>query len=135
VVPTVFRNSVVRPREGRHVKAGKWERTAVSASKQSGRPTFLEITPFHGFREILELEADRKILLSPQASTDLTEVLEGAGSERILVAVGPEGGTDLAEEKEALGAGFRKARLTPYTLRIETAAVAAAAIVLTSARS
>ncbi|MHC4599035.1 MAG: RsmE family RNA methyltransferase [Planctomycetota bacterium] len=135
VVPTVFRNSVVRPREGRHVKAEKWGRTAVSASKQSGRPTFLEIAPFHSFREVLEIEADRKILLSPEASTALPEVLDSAASDRILMLVGPEGGTDLGEEKEALGAGFRKAHLTPYILRIETAAVAAAAVILTSART
>jgi 16S rRNA (uracil1498-N3)-methyltransferase len=130
IIPTIFRHSVVRPRPGRHGKADKWDRTVREASKQSGRPTLLDVSEFQEFRDVLEIEADLKVLLVPDAAASLAGLVREENPARVLVAVGPEGGTDLAEEKEALDRGFRKARLTTHTLRIETAAVAAAAIVL-----
>ncbi|MHC5036687.1 MAG: RsmE family RNA methyltransferase [Planctomycetota bacterium] len=130
VLPVVFRHSVVRPRPGRHTKAEKWARIAREASKQSGRPTLLSVGEFKGYQEVLDLEVDRKILLSPDASVPLTQLVEPGSLSPVLILVGPEGGLDLSEEKEAVARGFRKAKLTPYTLRIETAAVAAAVLFL-----
>lgn len=51
-----------------------------------------------------------------------------ASAASLLVAVGPEGGFTAAERQLLVEAGFQPARLGPYTLRFETAALAAAVI-------
>jgi 16S rRNA (uracil1498-N3)-methyltransferase len=53
---------------------------------------------------------------------------EVASAASLLVAVGPEGGFTAAERQLLVEAGFQPARLGPYTLRFETAALAAAVI-------
>jgi len=131
VIPTVFRRSVVRPREGRRGKEGKWRRAALEACKQSGRPTLLDVSAPRSLAEVLASEeADAKILLHPGGGASLSELARDGVGERLLVLVGPEGGLEAAEEEAAMEAGFLKAKLGPYTLRTETAAVAAAAVLL-----
>lgn len=48
----------------------------------------------------------------------------------LTVVVGPEGGFTPGERERLRGAGYQPVRLAPYTLRFETAAVAAAAAVV-----
>ncbi|MFM7075068.1 MAG: RsmE family RNA methyltransferase [Planctomycetaceae bacterium] len=45
----------------------------------------------------------------------------------MLVLVGPEGGFTAQEESAAVAAGAERILLAPHVLRVETAAVAAAA--------
>jgi len=47
----------------------------------------------------------------------------------VTVVVGPEGGLTAGEADRLRAAGYRPMTLGPFTLRFETAAVAAAAIV------
>lgn len=54
------------------------------------------------------------------------------GGEAIAVAVGPEGGFAPSERGALLAAGFLPLALGPHILRLETAALAAAAAVLTA---
>ena len=46
----------------------------------------------------------------------------------VLILIGPEGGWTDAERKAAIDAGFHSWRLGPNILRVETAALAAVAI-------
>jgi 16S rRNA (uracil1498-N3)-methyltransferase len=135
LVPTLFRRSVVRPKEGRTGKADKWDRIALEASKQSGRPSLLSIPEYHDLADVAHIPAELKVLLDPAAEEPLAGVLAGTPASRVLAVVGPEGGLEPAEAEALEKAGFRKARLTPFTLRIETAAVAAAAVILSARRS
>ena len=50
-------------------------------------------------------------------------------AEPVTVVVGPEGGLTAGEADRLRAAGYRPMTLGPFTLRFETAAVAAAAIV------
>jgi 16S rRNA (uracil1498-N3)-methyltransferase len=50
----------------------------------------------------------------------------------VLVAIGPEGGWTEAEVHALAAAGFRATSFGPHTLRFETAAVAAAAVIVSS---
>ena len=64
---------------------------------------------------------------------DLKEALGGLkGNDKdggLTILIGPEGGLTEAELEQALGAGFISASLGPRTLRSETAAIAALAVV------
>ncbi|MCU0722304.1 MAG: 16S rRNA (uracil(1498)-N(3))-methyltransferase [Planctomycetes bacterium] len=134
LVPTVFRRSVVRPKPGRTGKADKWDRIALEASKQSGRPSLLSIPEYRDLEEVAALPAGLKVLLDPAAEEPLGALVAAGRPPSVLAAVGPEGGLEPAEAEALEQAGFRRARLAPYVLRIETAAVAAAAVILAARR-
>jgi RsmE family RNA methyltransferase len=50
----------------------------------------------------------------------------------VTVVIGPEGGFTEPERGMLLSAGYRRLALAPHTLRFETAALAAAAVVTTA---
>jgi len=110
-IPVRFARSVVEPGEG---KRKRMEKIALAAAKQSGAPV-LRISPD---RAVGELPADA--WLASPAGTERPPV--GGG----CVVVGPEGG--LTADEEARFA--RRFSLGPTILRIETAAVVAAARLL-----
>ncbi|MBI3858448.1 MAG: RsmE family RNA methyltransferase [Planctomycetes bacterium] len=110
-IPVRFARSVAEPGEG---KRRRLEKIAVAAAKQSGAPV-MRIAP--------EQEAGRLPADAWLASPGGTERPPTGGG---CVVVGPEGG--LTPEEEARFS--RRFHLGPTILRIETAAVLAAARLL-----
>ncbi len=109
--PVRFERSVAECGEA---KRRRLEKVALAAAKQSGAP----VMRIGQERRAAELPADA-ILLAPGAPEPL-----GAGSGTLVV--GPEGGLTPGEEARF----SRRCSLGPTVLRIETAAVVAAARVL-----
>jgi 16S rRNA (uracil1498-N3)-methyltransferase len=64
------------------------------------------------------------------ADADGRPVPASVGQAPLTVVIGPEGGLTPRERERLCGAGYEAVRLAPYTLRFETAAVAAAAAVV-----
>ena len=110
-IPVRFARSVVEPGEG---KRRRIEKIALAAAKQSGAP-MMKISPE---RAVAELPAEA--WLAAPGGTERPPAGSGC------VVVGPEGG--LTSEEEARFA--RRFSLGPTILRIETAAVVAAARLL-----
>jgi 16S rRNA (uracil1498-N3)-methyltransferase len=124
--------SVVHP-SGKN-KRDRWQRIATESAKQSRRAgvmTIDELTPLDRV-----IEADRAALyldIDPGAPS-LFEHLRSQISDwglRIALLVGPEGGWTDEEVARMRAVGLTGVRLTATILRVETAAVAAAAIVAT----
>jgi 16S rRNA (uracil1498-N3)-methyltransferase len=110
-IPLKFTRSVVEPGEG---KRKRLEKIVLAAAKQSGAPV-MQIHPERGVAEVAKvawLAAPGGALPAPT----------GGG----MVVIGPEGG--LTADEEALF--VRRFSLGPTILRIETAAVVAAARLL-----
>ncbi|MEX2388333.1 MAG: RsmE family RNA methyltransferase [Phycisphaeraceae bacterium] len=134
-VPMVSEHSVVDPREG---KLERFGRHAIESAKQCGRLHVMAVEPTRGFDALLAESADVRLLAAPGggSAAGLGERVARAG--RVLVLIGPEGGFSEAEQAAAAEAGFQQWAIGPYTMRIETAAVAAAALLrylATSTRS
>lgn len=110
-VPVRFARSVTEPGEG---KRKRLEKIAIAAAKQSGAPV-MTISPE---QRVDQLPADA-ILASPASK-------EAAPAGGGWVVVGPEGGLTAAEESRF----SRRLSLGPTILRTETAAVVAAARLL-----
>jgi 16S rRNA (uracil1498-N3)-methyltransferase len=111
--------------EARENKMDRTRRIAVESSKQCGRPWLLEVGGPLGLRQAM-LPRDAGALVIADA-TGRPYQRTGAGVIRILV--GPEGGWREDELLSAREAGAQVTRFGPYTMRVETAAVAAVAIV------
>lgn len=125
LVPLITERSVVDPRAA---KLDRLRRTVLEASKQCGRNRLMAIA------EPVALDAcngppAQRLMAHPEGlpQRDWPTVESGAD---VWLAVGPEGGFSDGETERAVGAGWTLVGLGPTLLRIETAAVVAAARVL-----
>jgi 16S rRNA (uracil1498-N3)-methyltransferase len=108
-------------------------RVARAAVEQCGRSRLPEITAHHRLEPPLGGgDPVAAIVLDPDAAEGALDLRREA-VDAMVVVVGPEGGLTPDELARARRCGCRPMRLTPALLRIETAAVAAAAWALVEA--
>ena len=107
----------------------KLRRQALEAIKQCGAAWALDVAAPVPLSEFAARRNDGLQWLA-DASGSLPPALLDGGP--VTVVVGPEGGLSEAERSALAGAGYRPMALAPYTLRFETAALAAAAAVATA---
>jgi 16S rRNA (uracil1498-N3)-methyltransferase len=101
-------------------------RAAVEASKQCGRNWLMEILPPAEFSVWLNPTGyDQRWLAHPTGGRPLERGQRVPGA--ATIGVGPEGGFSDGEVTMATEAGCRLLSLGRHTLRVETAALAAAA--------
>jgi 16S rRNA (uracil1498-N3)-methyltransferase len=112
------------------LRRGRLERRTREAAKVSGRSRLMEVAPPLSPVEAARSAGDATALvLDPDpAASRLPTLLPPARP--VLLLVGPEGGFTEAELSALAREGVRTAALGSCVLRVETAAVAAAAIAL-----
>jgi 16S rRNA (uracil1498-N3)-methyltransferase len=103
-------------------KGDKLRRAVIEASKQCGRNVLMRVHPPAKWLDWCPRQTGRRLLADPSGRASA-----GAGN-GVIVAVGPEGGFTENEMKVAVAAGWEVISLGPGTLRVETAAVAAAVL-------
>lgn len=120
-VPLITARSVVLPKDS---TVEKFTRGVIEASKQCGRNRLMSIDMPRTWDAFLKLPdlPDSRIVL--HTGPELTRTVGGGGA----FAVGPEGGFTSEEVDVALAGGWRAASLGPRVLRVETAALVAAAL-------
>jgi 16S rRNA (uracil1498-N3)-methyltransferase len=114
-------------------RSRRWQRVATAAAAQSGRASLPELTGPIPFAELLEHEAEAR-WIGDGNGAPLTEVARGATPASVLLAVGPEGGFTDEEVAGAEQHGYQRVCLGPLILRVETAAVVGAGIILAGTR-
>jgi 16S rRNA (uracil1498-N3)-methyltransferase len=108
-------------------RLSKWQRTAIEAAKQSGQCWVPELHPLASIDEVVKAASDYDVMLVADVGGGPLPDLRAA--RRVLALVGPEGGWTETERAKLLAAGASAISLGPNILRIETAAIALAAIV------
>ena len=133
-VPLAATRSVVLP-EGKN-KRERWVRIATEAAKQSRRSGVMRVGELTSLAEALKKgQADSQPIwyLATEAEAKpvpIGDAVAGLGSAKTVTAfVGPEGGWTAEERRAFERAGVQPVRLTASILRVETAAVAVAAVV------
>ncbi len=134
LIPLRTERSVVEPRES---KLDKLEQSVIAACKQSGRSRLLRLSPLTNLSELLKSLSkggngvagfDATYLAHPSASMSVRAVIESKTEARsTLILIGPEGGFSDPEVAAAESAGVRLVHFGPLVLRVETAALLAAA--------
>lgn len=128
VIPLVTERSVVQPRDS---KMRRFDRLCIESAKQCGRGHLMRIDEPISLADVLKT-ADHDLRLIADAALagetvqDMPNYPGQAG--RVVVLIGPEGGWSDPERQAARAAGFIAWRLGPLVMRIETAALAALAI-------
>jgi len=130
IVPVASGRSVVRTDErSADRKLAHWRAIAIAACEQCGRNRLPEVRAPTSWDAWLAARTPcaAALVLSTRTSARLDVALPAVATMELLI--GPEGGLTEEEERAALAAGFRAARLGPRVLRTETAAIAALAAV------
>lgn len=112
----------------------RWRRVSIAAAKQSQQAWIPEIREPASMAELAALAEGQDLILLADFSADALPVPvlldRRPGAKRILALVGPEGGFTDAERAAAVACGAQPCGLTLTVLRVETAAIALAAVVL-----
>jgi len=127
--PLATERSIVKASDA---KTDKLRRAVIEASKQCGRNVLMRVHPPAAWRDWCRVQAGRRLIAHPGKET--THPTSFDRSSIATIAVGPEGGFSEEEVQLALLAGWELLGLGPRILRVETAAVAAAALVALTAR-
>jgi 16S rRNA (uracil1498-N3)-methyltransferase len=137
LVPLRTARSTVDPRPA---KLDRLRRLAIEASKQCGRATLMDLAEPADWADLLSGKADAAAHLPPAGAGPLRLLAHPGGVARrdwpavpasgAILAIGPEGGFTDAEAESAVGNGWTRIGLGAILLRIETAALAGAALLV-----
>jgi 16S rRNA (uracil1498-N3)-methyltransferase len=115
-------------------KKERWQKIAVEASRQCGRPDIPEIGDIVTFERMIKEVPEGALRLIPweeERKTGIAEVLRDpavAAVRAFVLVIGPEGGFGPGEIEAAGQAGFTAVSLGERVLRVDTASAAALAI-------
>ena len=127
MVPVETARCVVKlDRKKAESKRSRWQAISESAAKQSGRSVIPEVAMPMPFAAALKEAADSDIRLIPYENAEGMErtrrILESVvPGQKIAVFIGPEGGFEETEIRQAEEAGFEAVTLGKRILRTETA--------------
>ena len=126
LVPLVTERGVAQPTGG---ALDRLRRSVIEASKQCGRNRLMQIAePRHCSEWVAGGESpDIRRLLAHPSGEPLAN-FAGSGRQSSQLAIGPEGGFTDDEIAAAVDSGWQTVALGPRILRVETAAVALAAV-------
>ena len=128
LIPLRTERSVVNVQEKSHEKIQRW---IVEASKQCGRNRLMTIEPTVSFSDWIATEMPGTCLIAHPNRDSLSSpdvITRSTDADTVNLTIGPEGGFSDQEIAIAQQAGWLRFDLGTRILRIETAAIAAAAI-------
>jgi 16S rRNA (uracil1498-N3)-methyltransferase len=131
-VPLITQRSLVQSAHDIDNKLERWERIIREAAEQSGRGLCPKLYPLQHIDRLQQLSPDQKgfVLWEEEQGQGFKSALRGCTDLRLSLLIGPEGGLTEDEIDRAKTAGFVAVSLGKRILRMETAAIVAAAVTL-----
>ena len=132
IAPMTCQRSIPkRGGDAQQKRQNRWERIAIEASKQCGRPRFPKLLPPRTIGECLEhaMNCELSLLLwENKVESEIKSVLRNHHHiKSVGLFIGPEGGFSDAEVENAIDSGCLPTTFGGNTLRTETAAIVAVA--------
>lgn len=127
LVPLVTARSVVDPRGS---KIDRLRRAVVEAAKQCRRNELMEIAPPSPWATLVRDDSTPHRWIADPSGAPIAAIPAPPPGSSAILAIGPEGGFAPEEVAEAIALGWTPVRLAAPILRVETAALAGAAIFL-----
>jgi 16S rRNA (uracil1498-N3)-methyltransferase len=132
--PVISRRSLVQSKVDVLAKYDRWNTILKEAAEQSGRGKIPSLLPPLTLVEACRLAAgDASLCLAlweNETNTSLKQVLRSGNHSRVALLIGPEGGFAVEEIHMAEEIGFQPVTLGKRILRMETAAMVSAALIL-----
>lgn len=134
LVPMITSRSLVQRPDEVANKYPRWQKIIREAAEQSHRGIIPNLEPVQLFSEIVknQLTSDTAGLIfwEEEQQTGLKKIMEGTSNRQFNLMVGPEGGFTPEEVNLAQKAGYISVSLGRRILRLETAALFAAGLVI-----
>ena len=130
IIPLQTERVIVRlDKQKKAQRLSRWQKIALSASKQSQRSKLPIIDPITGFKDAVLAGSGFDLKLIPTLGgrrESLKEVFSGFSGkiEKVMLLIGPEGDFTPGEVALAKEAGFLPVSLGLQVLRVDTAAIA-----------
>jgi len=125
-IPLIAARSVSLPKGE---KPQRWVRLAAEAARQSGRAGMPRIEPLTAVTDLLNHRDPTQLawfFSTEPGAIPIARLTAASPPRSLLMLIGPEGGWNPDEIGRFRAAGLTGVKLTPTTLRVETAALAAA---------
>jgi 16S rRNA (uracil1498-N3)-methyltransferase len=130
IIPVIFERTIKQPKNPK--AAQRWRNIAIATAKQCRRIFLPQIDMPATLSEVLSALKKRhnkmEILVGSLEPKSPPLIAKHFGAKDVIAFVGPEGGITKAEKALLEGCGAKFVRLTNTILRVETAALAFAAI-------
>ena len=136
VIPVITRRTIMKLDEKKKdKKLARWQAIAESAAKQAGRAIIPEVGDVLTFRQALDRCAEMDAVLMPYEKAEGMEAARSLvrslhGMKRIGIFIGPEGGFDEEEVRQAREAGASVMTLGHRILRTETAGMTVLSVLM-----
>jgi 16S rRNA (uracil1498-N3)-methyltransferase len=130
IVPVIARRTDAHLAAASKKRTERWQRIARQAAEQSRRAAIPEIATPAGLEETINIASGLRIVLAEsEEEILLCHALQSCDpADKIILAIGPEGGWTEDELQLFRQAGWVSASLGDTILRAETAAIAAMAV-------
>lgn len=125
MIPMICERTVRKPKE----KKDRWERIILSAVKQCGRTDIPIIREPMSIDEVLEKYKDYETKLAGIIGAKMN-INDVPISSRTIILIGPEGDFTEDEKIKILNSGYTGFNLGRIILRVETAAIVSASVVI-----
>lgn len=126
IIPMITTRTVQR-----HARVERWQSIALAAMKQCGRCVLPAIVPLMTFDEVVSGAKGGKVMFHEQATVLFDPSAVDPGLSECTICIGPEGGFTEGEVASAAEHGWSVVSVGDRRLRSETAAIVAAARLLT----
>lgn len=122
IIPVKMERSVVKlDKTKEKKKLERWRKIVKEASEQSKRVTIPEITEISTLESLQNIDALKLVCSTIATENNLPKLLQTYHTcDKILVAIGPEGGLSENEEELLINIGFQPVRLGNNIMRVET---------------
>lgn len=122
IIPIETERSIIKVKEEKiDKKLERWNRICKEASEQSYRIDIPKISPLKKLNELQDLDGLKLICSTVEEEKNIRFVLNSESEcDRINIAIGPEGGFSIPEEKKWNQAGFLSVSLGKRIMRVET---------------
>ncbi len=130
IIPLKTERSIVKLDDKKIAKKiARWQMICKEASEQSKRNKVPVVSDILTLNELIQLDESMKLICSLNEKTLHISKYLMSDLNKILFAIGPEGGFSQEEEKYLLNNGFKPVSLGKQVLRVETAAIYVASII------
>jgi 16S rRNA (uracil1498-N3)-methyltransferase len=126
IIPMITTRSIQR-----YARVERWQAIALGAMKQCGRCILPEIVPLTAFDDVISGAKGGKVLFHEQATRLFHLSADDPAMAECTICIGPEGGFTEGEVASAVEHSWSVVSLGNRRLRSETAAIVAAARLLT----
>ncbi len=122
IIPIETERSIIKYEKGKiEKKLERWQKICKEASEQSYRVNIPTITKIHKIEEMKALQGSKFICSTTEKNKNIRFALKSVHNcDRIIIAVGPEGGFSMNEEKKWNQIGFTSISLGNRIMRVET---------------